>query len=91
MSQCIHTYTPPLNERKSLNKLTPSPSFLSTWKGPVPVPTGVSLEALATVLVGEDKELFLDLLSGLLCWLPEARLNASQAYCHVWLRGNSDE
>ena len=57
----------------------------------MPVPTGVSLESLVTALEGEDKELFLDLLSGLLCWLPEERLTASQAYCHVWLRGPCDE
>lgn len=57
----------------------------------MPVPDGLSLASLVTSLEGEDKELFLDLLSGLLCWLPEARLNASQAYCHVWLRGSSGE
>ncbi|KAK4149938.1 hypothetical protein C8A00DRAFT_37469 [Chaetomidium leptoderma] len=62
-----------------------------TWKGPVPVPTDVSLESLGTVLTGEDKELFLDLLSGLLCWLPEERLIAAQAYSHSWLRGVSEE
>ncbi len=57
----------------------------------MPVPTGLSLESLTTALEGEDKELFLDLLSGLLCWLPEARLPASQAYCHIWLRGSSSD
>jgi len=57
----------------------------------VPVPTGLSFEALATSLTGEDKDLFLDLLSGLLCWLPEERLTAAQAYRHSWLRGDSEE
>ena len=55
------------------------------------MPTGLLLESLVTTLEGEDKELFLDLLSGLLCWLPEERLTTLQAYCHVWLRGPSVE
>jgi len=64
--------------------------FVGTWKGPVPVPAGVSFEALATSLTGGDKELFLDFLSSLLCWLPEERLTAAQAYHHSWLRGSSE-
>ncbi len=55
------------------------------------LPTDLSLESLITTLEGEDKELFLNFLSGLLCWLPEERLTTLQAYCHVWLRGQSVE
>ncbi len=60
---------------------------LGTWKGPVPVPTDLSLDSLVTSLTGEDKEMYLDLLGGLLCWLPEERLTAEEACRHFWLRG----
>ncbi|KAK3897351.1 hypothetical protein C8A05DRAFT_19867, partial [Staphylotrichum tortipilum] len=50
-----------------------------------------SLESLVTSLEGEDKGVFLDLLRGLLCWLPEERLAAAQAYRHAWLRGGGAE
>ncbi|KAH7364107.1 kinase-like protein [Rhexocercosporidium sp. MPI-PUGE-AT-0058] len=61
------------------------------WKGPVPLPNGRNLQSLVTNLRGDDKEDFLDLLSGFLCWLPEERVTAGQAYYHCWLRGRSDE
>jgi serine/threonine protein kinase len=64
---------------------------LGTWKGPVPVPTNLSFESLTTSLTGEDKEMFLNFLSGLLCWLPEERLTAEQIYCHLWLRGGGEK
>ena len=57
----------------------------------MPVPTDLSFESLVTSMTGEDKEFFLDLLSGLLCWLPEERVTAAQAFCHAWLRGGGDE
>ena len=57
----------------------------------MPVPTDLSFESLVTSMTGEDKEFFLDLLSGLLCWLPEERVTAAQAFCHAWLRGGGEE
>jgi hypothetical protein len=35
--------------------------------------------------------MFLNFLSGLLCWLPEERLTAEQIYCHLWLRGGGEK
>ncbi|KAH6723270.1 kinase-like protein [Leptodontidium sp. MPI-SDFR-AT-0119] len=61
------------------------------WRGPVPLPNGKKLQSLVTNLTGDDKDDFLDLLSGFLCWLPEERLTAGQAYYHCWLRGRSEE
>jgi hypothetical protein len=60
-------------------------------EGPVPLPNEKKLQSLVTNLTGDDKDDFLDLLSGFLRWLPERRLTAGQAYYHCWLRGRSDE
>jgi len=69
----------------------PNELVLGKWKGPVPLPNEKKLQSLVTNLRGDDKEDFLDLLSGFLCWLPEERVTAGQAYYHCWLRGRSDE
>ncbi|KAK0102305.1 hypothetical protein ONS95_005928 [Cadophora gregata] len=61
------------------------------WNGPVPLPDEKKIQSLVTNLTGDDKEEFLDLVSGFLCWEPEERLTAGQAYYHCWLRGKSDE
>ncbi|CZT52409.1 related to dis1-suppressing protein kinase dsk1 [Rhynchosporium secalis] len=52
------------------------------WTGPVPPPNGRNLQSRVTNLEGDDKDDFLDLLSGLLCWLPAERVTAGQAYYH---------
>ncbi|KAK4096811.1 kinase-like protein [Parathielavia hyrcaniae] len=62
-----------------------------TWKGPVPVPTDLSFESLCTPLTGQDKEMFLNFLSGLLHWLPEERLTTEQTCHHLWLRGGGEQ
>lgn len=59
------------------------------WHGPVPLPPRRDLRSLVTFLDGDDKELFLDLLAGLLHWLPEQRLSAAEVYFHPWLRKRS--
>jgi serine/threonine-protein kinase SRPK3 len=64
---------------------------LGKWKGPVPLPSEKNLQSRVKNLGGDDKDDFLDLLSGFLCWLPEERVTAGQAYYHCWLRGRSDE
>jgi serine/threonine-protein kinase SRPK3 len=62
---------------------------LGRWKGPVPLPTEKTLESLANTVVGDDRDQFLNFVRCLLCWLPEERLTAGQAYYHPWLRERS--
>ncbi len=50
------------------------------------MPTDLSFESLAASLTGKDKDLFLDVLRGLLCWLPEERPTQLEAFDHIWLR-----
>ncbi|MCJ1402269.1 hypothetical protein MMC11_005489 [Xylographa trunciseda] len=52
------------------------------WKGPVPLPTEKALESLANTVAGDDRDQFLDFIQCLLCWFPEERLTAGQAYYH---------
>ncbi|TVY15297.1 Serine/threonine-protein kinase SRPK [Lachnellula arida] len=59
------------------------------WNGPVPLPTEKTLQCLAKSLEGDDKDNFLSFVQCLLCWLPEERLTAGQAYYHPWLRGKN--
>ncbi|OCL05752.1 kinase-like protein [Glonium stellatum] len=56
------------------------------WKNPVPLPTEKTLQSLSNSLAKDDKDQFLDFVQCLLCWLPEERLTAGQAYYHPWLR-----
>jgi len=48
-----------------------------------------TLESLANTLAEDDRDQFLDFVQCLLCWLPEQRLPAGQAYYHPWLRKTS--
>ena len=59
---------------------------LGKWKGPVSLPMEKKLESLSNTLVGDDSDQFLDFVLCLLCWLPEERFTAGQAYYHPWLR-----
>ena len=52
------------------------------------MPTGRTLDSLATSLEGEDRDEFLDLVRGLLRWLPEERLNSHEAFSHPWVSGS---
>ncbi|KAH7333297.1 kinase-like domain-containing protein, partial [Rhexocercosporidium sp. MPI-PUGE-AT-0058] len=90
-----------LNDAHHLAAMTallgpPPPKFLERSKetckywdidGPVALPSGKKLQSLVTNLTGDDKDDFLDLLSGFLCWLLEERVTAGQAYYYCWLRG----
>jgi hypothetical protein len=60
----------------------PSSRCVGVWHGPVPLPPRREIKSLRTYLSGEDKDKFLDFLSGVLAWLPEDRLNSFQAYVH---------
>ena len=62
---------------------------LGKWKGPVPLPMEKTLESFANILAGDDRDYFIDFIQCLLCWLPEERLTAGQAYYHPWLRETS--
>ncbi|KAL5315917.1 hypothetical protein ACEPPN_016791 [Leptodophora sp. 'Broadleaf-Isolate-01'] len=59
------------------------------WRGIVPIPMGRNLESLAKSLEeGKDRDEFLDLVRGLLRWLPEERLNSYEAFSHPWVSGS---
>ncbi|KAI5863435.1 kinase-like protein [Durotheca rogersii] len=59
------------------------------WRGIVPIPTERNLDSLATSLEeGKDRDEFLDLVRGLLRWLPEERLNSYEAFSHPWVSGS---
>ena len=77
---------------QALASLAPSilTNYLGKWKGPAPLPTERTLQSLAKSLAGEDRDNFLNFVQCLLCWLPEERLTAGQAYHHPWLRGCVD-
>ena len=62
---------------------------LGKWKGLVPLPTGNKLDSLANTLAGDERDQFINFVQCLLCWLPEERLTAGQAYYHPWLRERS--
>jgi serine/threonine protein kinase len=50
---------------------------------------GRNLESLATSLEeGKDRDGFLDLVRGLLRWLPEERFNSYEAFSHPWISGS---
>ncbi|KAI9776295.1 MAG: hypothetical protein M1839_000455 [Geoglossum umbratile] len=57
-----------------------------TWVGPITVPTDRTFEFLALNLEGGDKDLLVDLVQSLLCWIPEERLTIQQADCHDFLQ-----
>ncbi|KAH9215961.1 kinase-like protein [Leptodontidium sp. 2 PMI_412] len=59
------------------------------WRGIVPIPVGRNLESLAKSLEeGKDRDEFLDLVRGLLRWLPEERLSSYEAFSHPWVSGS---
>jgi len=59
------------------------------WTGPVPLPTERTLESLANTPAGDERAQFLSFVQCLLCWLPEKRLTAAEAYYPPWLRERS--
>lgn len=52
----------------------------------MPIPEKRTLEDLATKPQDqEQRELAVDFVSGLLCWLPEERLDSFEVFSHLWL------
>lgn len=44
------------------------------------------MEALATKPADdEERDLFINFMSGLLCWLPEERLDSFKVFSHLWI------
>ncbi|KAL1848322.1 hypothetical protein Daus18300_013648 [Diaporthe australafricana] len=56
------------------------------WRDIVPIPTNRTLEDLATKPQDkEERDLFINFVSGLLCWLPEDRLDSFKVFSHLWI------
>ena len=51
----------------------------------MPTPEGMSLEESETRLQGENKEVFLDFMRGMLQWRPEDRKTAKELLEHRWI------
>ncbi|CZT00295.1 probable dis1-suppressing protein kinase dsk1 [Rhynchosporium graminicola] len=56
------------------------------WIAEMPIPEGRTLESLETRLEGENKELFLQMMRGMLTWRPEERKTAKQMLDEPWLK-----
>ncbi|KAM4058725.1 kinase [Hirsutella rhossiliensis] len=56
------------------------------WKADVPVPQGTRLEDAVTSLEGNQKDMFLAFVRGMLQWRPEDRKTAAQLADDPWLR-----
>ncbi|KAI3339393.1 kinase-like protein [Ustulina deusta] len=55
------------------------------WKGPVLLSLKTSIESLASVLTGEEKEMFVSLMDCFLYWLPEERGDAMHMFFHPFI------
>jgi hypothetical protein len=60
---------------------------IGNWRGPVPLLTERTFDALSKTLEGEDKELFLNFVQCFLWGVPDERLSMFQGFMHPWLRG----
>jgi serine/threonine-protein kinase SRPK3 len=56
------------------------------FRHPKLIRDGVSFESSITRFKGKDKELFIDFVKKMICWLPEERWTAKQLLQHPWLR-----
>lgn len=52
----------------------------------MPIPRGMSLEKSEVRLQGENKEMFLEMMRGMLQWRPEDRKTAKQLLEDPWLK-----
>ncbi|KAK2743771.1 hypothetical protein FQN57_004708 [Myotisia sp. PD_48] len=55
------------------------------WKADIKIPLRTSLEESEQFLEGNNKEIFLDFMRGMLQWRPEGRKTAKQLLEHHWL------
>lgn len=52
----------------------------------MPIPTNRTLEDLATRPQDEEeRDLAINFVSSLLCWLPEERLDSFEVFSHLWI------
>lgn len=52
----------------------------------MPIPTDRTFEALVTKPFNEEeRELFINFISGLLWWLPEERMDSLKVFSHLWI------
>ena len=58
---------------------------VGVWNSAIDLP-GISLEKSEQQLNGENKASFLDLVRGMLRWVPEERETAKQLLGHPWLK-----
>lgn len=56
------------------------------WRDIVPIPENGTFEALA-IRPGDEEErnLFINFMTGMLDWLPEERLDSFQVFSHLWI------
>lgn len=58
---------------------------LGKWKQDIEIPTEVSLELSEEFLEGENKEMFMAFMGGMLQWRPEDRKTAKELLQDPWL------
>ena len=58
---------------------------IGKWKQDIDIPTGVSLELSEEFLEGENKEMFIAFIRGMLQWRPEDRKTAKDLLQDPWL------
>ena len=63
--------------------------LLGNWDGLIPIPE-ISFEKSETYLEGKNKELFLQFMRKMLCWVPEERKTAKELLQDPWLSGASE-
>ena len=60
------------------------------YRNPSFIPADLSFENSITRIKGKDKELFIDFIKKMLCWLPEERWTAKQLLSHPWLKERTE-
>lgn len=58
---------------------------IGNWIAEMPIPQGMSLEKSETRLRGKNKEVFLEMMRGMLQWRPEDRKTAKQMLDDPWI------
>ena len=61
------------------------------YRNPSFIPADLSFENSIKRIKGKDKELFIDFIKKMLCWLPEERWTAKQLLSHPWLNERTEE
>lgn len=61
------------------------------FRQPKLIPTNFTFETAITKIRGKEKELFIDFVKKMICWLPEERWTAKQLLDHPWLKCETSE